>query len=119
MRNLISTLALAAVLGYSGMAVAAGAIAVDDEEGVKATEVGYGVGSGSTREEAAKVALAECKKAGNKNCKVAVRYDSCGAYASSRSSSGVGWGKTESIAKSKAMEECGSGCRIVVSDCDD
>lgn len=103
----------------SSAAFAAGAIAVDDEEGTKASEVGYGIGSGDTRDAAAADALKECKKAGNKGCKVAVKYDTCGAYAASKKYSGIGWGKSEEIAKSKALSECGSGCRIVVSDCDE
>lgn len=118
MRKLILAAATALVM-HSGMAMAAGAIAVDDEEGVKAGEVGFGVGSGSTREAAAADALKECKKAGNSSCKVAVKYDTCGAYAGSKSTFGIGWGSTESAAKKKALDECGSGCKIVVSDCDE
>jgi hypothetical protein len=96
---------------------AAGAIAVDDEEGSKASEVGYGIGTGSTRDEAGRDAVKECRKAGNSNCKVAVRYDTCGAYAASKTVSGIGWGSSEGEAKANALEACGGGCRIVVSDC--
>lgn len=118
MRSYLSMIAVAAVLGFSGAAMAAGAIAVDDEEGMKATEVGYGIGNGATREEAAAVAMRECKKAGNSGCKVVVRYDACGAYAASKNYSGAGWGATEGAAKAKALEECGnSSCKVVVSDC--
>ncbi len=117
MRKLILAAATALVL-HSGMAMAAGAIAVDDEAGIGASDVGFGVGSGSTREEAGADAVRECKKAGNKSCKVAVRYDTCGAYAVSKEYSGIGWGSSESAAKKKALDECGSGCRIVVSSCD-
>lgn len=98
-------------------ASAAGAIAVDDEAGSKAGDVGYGIGTGDTREAAGRDALVECKKAGNSDCKVAVRYDTCGAYAASKSYSGIGWGSSEGAAKSNALEACGSGCKIVVSDC--
>ena len=98
-------------------ASAAGAIAVDDEAGSKASEVGYGIGTGETREAAGKDALVECKKAGNSNCKVAVRYDTCGAYAANREVSGIGWGSSEGTAKANALEACGSGCKVVVSDC--
>lgn len=118
MRTFLSMVAVAAVLGFSGAALAAGAIAVDDEEGTKASEVGYGIGSGSTREAAASAAMKECKKAGNSGCKVVVRYDVCGAYAANKTVFGIGWGSTESAAESKALSECGSGCKIVVSDCD-
>jgi hypothetical protein len=96
---------------------AAGAIAVDDEAGAKADEVGYGIGSGDTREEAAVEAKRQCKKAGNSDCKVVVRYDTCGAYAASSNYSGTGWGSSEAAARRNALDACGSGCRIVVSDC--
>lgn len=118
MRSFLSMVTVAAVLSFSGAALAAGAIAVDDEDGAKSSEVGYGIGSGSTRDEAGAAALRECKKAGNSGCKVAVRYDTCGAYAASSSHFGIGWGANEATAKSKALSDCGSGCRIVVSDCD-
>lgn len=111
---------LGVVLGSAAIeARAAGAIAVDDEDGVAAKDIGYGVGSGSTRDEAGKNALAECKSAGNGNCHIAVRYDQCGAYAASSSNYGVGWGPTLKIAESKAKEACGAGCGIAVSDCDE
>ena len=116
-RSVTSALALVAMLTVSGAAFAAGAIAVDDDQGTKASDVGYGVGEGSTREEAAAMALKNCKQAGN-SCEVVVRYDTCGAYAASKKYAGKGWGKTEEIAKRKALDECGdSACRIVVSDC--
>lgn len=118
MRTFASMLAVTAALTFSGAAFAAGAIAVDDEEGTKASDVGYGIGSGSTRDEAASAAMKECKKAGNSGCKVVVRYDTCGAYAASKKYSGIGWGKSEDVARSKALDECGSGCKIVVADCD-
>ncbi len=109
-------LALGLLVG-SMDARAAGAIAVDDEAGSKASEVGYGIGSGSSREEAAADAMRECRKAGNSGCKVAVRYDTCGAYAASKNYSGIGWGSSEDAATANALEACGSGCKIVVSDC--
>lgn len=110
------TLAFGLLLGGIE-ARAAGAIAVDDEAGSKADEVGYGIGTGATREEAAADAKRECKKAGNSECKVAVRYDTCGAYAASKQYSGTGWGSTEGAAKANALDACGSGCKIVVADC--
>ncbi|OAN48439.1 hypothetical protein A6A04_20110 [Paramagnetospirillum marisnigri] len=106
------------MLAAADNSFAAGAIAVDDEQGGKAADVGYGIGSAATREEAGAIALAECKKSGNANCKIAVRYDTCGAYAASKDYSGIGWGASESIAKAKALEACGAGCKIAVSDCD-
>lgn len=117
-RILTSLLIAMTVLVGSNLAMAAGAIAVDDEAGSSASEAGYGVGSGSTREAAGADAMKECKKAGNTNCKVAVRYDTCGAYAASKTDSGTGWGSSEAEAKNNALEACGAGCRLVVSDCD-
>ncbi|RAU21522.1 hypothetical protein CU669_12540 [Paramagnetospirillum kuznetsovii] len=118
MRNVFfaMTMVVGMLVGSVG-AMAAGAIAVDDEAGSKADEVGYGIGTGATREEAGIDAKRECKKAGNSECKVAVRYDTCGAYAASRSYSGIGWGSTEGAAKANALEACGAGCKVVVSDC--
>lgn len=110
------TLAFGVMLGSVDVR-AAGAIAVDDEAGSKADEVGYGIGTGATREEAAADAKRECKKAGNSECKVVVRYDTCGAYAASKQYSGTGWGSSEGAAKANALESCGAGCKIVVADC--
>lgn len=118
MKKIMIAVALAMGLMFAvGEASAAGAIAVDDEAGSKASEVGFGIGTGDTREAAGKDAIIECRKAGNSSCKVAVRYDTCGAYAASRDVSGIGWGSSESTAKANALEACGSGCKIVVSDC--
>ncbi len=98
---------------------AVGAIATDDDVGD--AEPGYGIATGfDTKEEAQKEALKNCREAGNKNCEVAVWFKGCGAYASSKEYSGVGWGKTKAIAESKAKEKCGSAkCTIKVSECDD
>lgn len=118
-RDMVAGLAALLLIAQAGSALAAGAIAVDDEEGLKASAVGYGVGAGNTREEAAQAAMAQCKKAGNDGCKVVVRYDKCGAYAASKSHSGIGWGTSEDAAKTKALDDCGDKCKIVVSDCDE
>jgi hypothetical protein len=98
-------------------AFAAGAIAVDDQEGD--TDVGYGVGYGNSRDEAGRKAMTECKKAGNGECKVVVRYDKCGAYAASKNVFGIGYGRSEDVAKTMAMNECGNNrCKVLVSDCE-
>ncbi len=117
MKTLPRLLLLASLILPMG-AFAAGAIAVDDEEGD--TDPGYGVITGAaSRDEAGREALAECKKQGNKNCKVVVRFDKCGAYASSKKNSGIGFGGTLAVARTKAMEECGaSGCKIIVAECE-
>lgn len=116
--NKFLLIAVTAFVLTSGTAFAAGAIAVDDEAGMKPSDAGYGIGSGSTRETAAVSAMAECKSAGNTACVVAVKYDVCGAYAASMNYSGVGWGNTLDDAESAALEACGKSCKIVVSDCD-
>lgn len=105
-------------LAVSGTALAAGAIAVIDEAGDSAKDAGYAVGRGDTQEKAVKDAFAECKKAGMKGCKIAVKYDECGAYASSKERFGIGDGDTEAAAKKIALKNCGNtSCRIVISDC--
>lgn len=96
---------------------AAGAIAVDDEEGEG--EPGYGIVTGeNSRDEAGREALKQCKASGNENCKVVARFDTCGAYAASKQYYGVGWGATEKAAINMAKEQCGESCRIVVSECE-
>ncbi len=104
----------------SASAMAAGAIAVDDEAGSKASEVGYGTGFGSTAAEAAAEAIKACKESGNSSCKVEVKFGSgkCGAYAASKSHYGTGTGPSEGEATQAALEACGSGCKLVVADCD-
>ena len=98
----------------------AGAIAIDDEEGDHPDDVGYGIGFGKSRDSASTEAMKACRKNGNKNCAIKVRFDGCGAYAASKRYYGVGWGKTVKEAERKAVEACGrSSCEVVVSDCDD
>ena len=107
-------------MAMSTQVFAAGAIAVDDDEGGTAEEVGFGIGFGKTRDEAGKEAMSECRKHGNTNCKVKVRFDGCGAYAASKRYFGIGWGKTVAQAEKAALEQCGrSACKVAVSECDD
>lgn len=112
----LAALMLAITLPLNALAV--GAIAVDDEEGEK--DPGYGYVTGASSEQEAKAgALRECKKAGNDNCKVAVWFKQCGAYAASRKYSGIGYGSSKKVAENKALEECGnSACKIIISDCE-
>ncbi len=108
------------LLAMSTQVFAAGAIAVDDDEGGTADEVGYGIGFGKTRDDAGKEALKKCREHGNESCKVKVRFDGCGAYAASKRYFGVGWGKTVAQAERAALEQCGrSACKVAVSECDD
>jgi hypothetical protein len=106
------------LLTLSNSAFAVGAIAVDDEVGE--TEPGYGYVTGMDSEaEAKKGALKECSGNGNKNCKIAVWFKQCGAYANSRKYSGIGFGASKKIAEAKALDECGNAaCKIIVSDCE-
>jgi hypothetical protein len=105
-------------LGFSSAALAVGAIAVDDEVGD--TDPGYGFSTGhANKDEARRAAMAECKKAGNDNCKFAVWFETCGAYAASKKYYGVGWGSTAAAAKRMALEKCGnSACKIKVAECE-
>lgn len=114
----IATTTFLAMMACSNLAMAYGAIAVDDAEGDRAIDAGYGYGTGDTEAEAKADALRECKKVGNDDCQVVVTYKLCGAYASSRKYQGVGKGETEASAKKAALEECGDGCRVVASECD-
>ncbi|MBC7711299.1 MAG: DUF4189 domain-containing protein [Rhizobacter sp.] len=108
------------MMAMSAQVFAAGAIAVDDQEGDSADDIGYGIGFGKTRDEAAKEAMKACRKDGNKNCAVKVRFDGCGAYAVSKRYFGVGFGKTVAQAERAAMDQCGrSSCKVAVSECDD
>ena len=103
---------------FCGIAAASGAIAVVDDNGDSANDVGFAVGRGDTQASAVKDAMADCKKAGIKGCKIAIKYDECGAYATSKERFGAGEGSTEAEAKKAALKNCGnSSCKIVISDC--
>ena len=115
-RNALAA-ALLLLLGGNVSAFAAGAIAVDMEQGQKSGDEGYGIGWGQSRAEAATNALKQCRDAGNDSCQVVARFDNCGAFASNRSTYGVGWGATESAAKEMALGNC-DNCRIAVSECE-
>lgn len=106
------------VLPFGAHAV--GAIAVDDVEGDTAATVGYNVVGGYDSESEAKAAaLKECRAAGNKNCKIGVWYTRCGAYASSKNSTGYGTGGSKQVAIDKALDGCDDkSCKIVIADCE-
>lgn len=116
--QLLAALAFTLALALPHSAFAVGAIAVDDEEGDN--EPGFGYVTGMNSEAEAKAgALKECRASGNKDCKVAVWFTTCGAYANSRKYSGIGYGKTKKIAEARALDDCGNdACKIVVSDCE-
>jgi hypothetical protein len=114
-------LAIAALLTSGAMAgetFAYGAIAVDDQRGDRSP--GYGFATGKRTEEAAKrAAMQQCREAGNHNCKIAVWFKQCGAYASSNRYYGYGYGDSKHVAMKNALDGCGrSACRVVVAKCE-
>ena len=101
----------------SSFAFAAGAIAVDDDEG--SMDTGYGLVTGaSSRDVAGAEAMKLCKKAGNNDCKIVARFDTCGAYAASKTHYGAGWGGTLDKAKSMAMDKCEGSCKVLIAQCE-
>ncbi len=111
--------ALALVLCLHASALAFGAIAVDDEAGLDPVDVGWGFSTGhDTPAEAALFALDQCRKAGNGECRVAARFEACGAYVVSHSRFDVGWGPTKQDALFMALNGCGPDCRVVVAECE-
>lgn len=118
LKTRIAKLTFALVLATPAMAMAIGAIAVDDQEGDE--QPGYGLSVGHDSKEAArKAALRECKSAGNENCRVVVSFDGCGAYAASNKFYGTGTGTSIAKAERMALEQCGNkACSVVVSECE-
>lgn len=116
--NRLSKLLIAASLVLPLSVFATGAIAVDDAEGD--AEPGYGIATGhANKADAQREAIKQCRKAGNDSCKVAVWFESCGAYASSKKYSGVGFGATLAKAETMALKECGaSACKVQISECE-
>jgi hypothetical protein len=107
------------LLGAAQSAFAWGAIAVDDEAGQSAREIGYGYVTGANNEAAAeRGAMAECRKRNNKNCKVVLTFESCGAYAADRSKWGTAEGISENASRRNAIAQCGTAaCKVAVSVC--
>jgi hypothetical protein len=109
--------AVALLLALPFTVYGAGAIAVDDEEGEE--EPGYGFVTGyESRDKAGKAALKQCRERDNTNCKVVVRFDTCGAFVVSPKYYGVGWGNTKEKAINMALENCKGKCRIVIAECE-
>jgi len=102
---------------FTSAAFAAGAIAIDDEEG--STDAGYGFVTGaSSRDVAGAEAMKLCKKAGNSDCRIVARFDTCGAYAASKTHYGTGWGSSMEKAKAMATDKCEGACKIIVAQCE-
>jgi hypothetical protein len=104
--------ALAGLVSF-GANAASGAFAT----GEVGDNVGYGLGDNT--DEASRAAVKACREEGGKKCEVILTFKKCGAYASSSSSVGTATGNTEDIAKRKAREDCGQGCKVVFSACTD
>ena len=116
-RSIITALTISLLVAANATsAFAFGAIAVNDEQGMSAEEAGYGLGWGSTQKEAESNAVKECKSVGNDECKVAVWFEQCGAYAGDRVNYGIGYGESKQVAEKMALESC-PNCKIIVSDC--
>ena len=113
----LATLAL--TLGFLSpcSAFAFGAIAVDDQRGDR--DPAYGFVTGETSRDAAESkALKYCREHGQ-HCKVAVWFETCGAYATSKNYYGYGYGKTKAKATAEALKGCGrKDCEIVVAKCE-
>lgn len=119
MKSLLKIVVLTTMMLSANQVMAYSAIAVNDDVGDKAEDIGVGYGRGDTKEAAEADALKSCKSAGNKSCEVVITYDKCGAYANSKKYSGVGTGDTEDAAKQAAVDKCGSdACRVAASDCE-
>ena len=102
---------------FSSAAFAAGAIAVDDEEG--SMDTGYGLVAGaSSRDVAGAEAMKLCKNAGNSDCRIVARFDTCCAYAASKTHYGTGWGSSMEKAKAMATDKCEGSCKIIVAQCE-
>ena len=110
-KSLAAVASLAIALPFQ--ALASGAIAVDEEYGAV-----FGTASGqSTQWDAGRSALAKCVDTGSQNCKVAVRYEQCGAYVTSWRFSSVGTGATKAEAIKAAKKGC-SECKVVIAECE-
>jgi hypothetical protein len=119
MLKLVRAAAFVTVLAFPAAAFAAGAIAVDDVEGMEHHETGFGTAINEANgDEAAAAAMRECRSTGNENCRVVLRFNKCGAYAVSRDHFGVGTGRTQRAAERDALDGCGAGCRVAVSECE-
>lgn len=116
-QSAVLLLCLAACLSVSAPVRAIGAIAVDDDQKYTAPAWGFAVGY-PTREAAEKRALAFCREHSS-DCRAVVWFETCGAYAYSRETYGIGWGATKDDARNKALSSCGSGsCKVLVAECE-
>lgn len=109
---------LAAIWLIPGSAFAVGAIAVDDHVGETDPYYGFSIGEGSQRA-AENSAVGYCRRAGGRNCKAIVWFETCGAYAASRKYYGYGYGATKAKATADALQMCGrNSCQVIVAECE-
>ncbi|MFN0163375.1 MAG: DUF4189 domain-containing protein [Burkholderiales bacterium] len=113
---LAAAAAIAAASMLAGNAHAYGAIAVDHAS--KGINPAYGFSTGaSSRQAAERIATAYCSERG-RDCKPVVWFETCGAYANSRTHYGYGYGANKADATAKALKMCGSNqCEVVVAKC--
>ena len=106
-KNIRAALAAALIsCAFASSALAFGAIAVDDQQGLSAGEAGYGLGWGSSRAEAEHNAIKECRSAGNDSCNSAVWFEQCGAYVGDRVNYGIGYVSIKRQAERMALDKC-------------
>ena len=103
----------------SALADGWGSIAVNfPGEGVSMANPPYGIGGGSSKDEAIKNALKFCAESGGKAWQTVVSYEKCGAYAASTKAGGMGMASSKKEAEDLAIGACKDGsCKVVVSDC--
>ena len=104
-------------LTLSAQGFAAGAIAVNDEEGAGPADYAM-VSYATSGERAAQEALQDCRGQGLKSCVVMARFQQCGALALSEKFYRVGTGDNSAQAMSRALDKC-PGCRIAQVACED
>jgi hypothetical protein len=117
-KGLVAVAALLTGVGFSTSVLAYGAIAIDDVQPEVVTAYGFSAGAHS-KEDAERAAMWDCYEFGNDHCKVAMRFEQCGAYAASGKHHGYGYGRTKAVAVKNALEMCGeNSCNVVVAKCE-
>jgi hypothetical protein len=112
MQKIVSAVAIC--LTMSAQAFAAGAIAVNEDEGP--ADTGYSFVIAPSANLAARYASIACDDDGYQNCVVAVRFEQCGALAASSKIYRAAAGATIAQATERAMKNC-PGCRVVKATC--
>jgi hypothetical protein len=119
-KNMVAALAaLLTSVGFAAPVFAHGAIAIDDEQQTQ-TQTGYGMAAGrASPEDAERAAMWDCHEFGNDHCRVAVKFEQCGAYAAAREHQGYGHGSTRGIAVKNALAMCKDAtCKVVIARCE-